>query len=147
VTKIATDKQIRALSDEAAQHGDDMQLLVCYRALHADFDYDDYSDGGHRLTRANEKRLRAMTQEEARLLCTAAINPSKREVADQIAQDAGTKFVQSIEDASWATKSALPMRQAEDIKRRLNKARIEASLAPDNDDRSVAWVYATLDEA
>lgn len=68
------------------------------------------------------------------------------DTANAIAQDAGTKFVQSAQDASWATKRALPLWQAQDIERRLAGAGIEASIAPDGDDRSVAWVYATLDE-
>lgn len=70
----------------------------------------------------------------------------KLDTANAIAQDAGTKFVRSTEDASWATKRALPIWQATDIERRLTEAGIEASTAPDNDDRAFAWVYATLDE-
>lgn len=71
---------------------------------------------------------------------------TKLETANAIAQDAGTKFVQSSEDASWATKRALPLWQTIDIERRLTEAGIEASIALDNDDRGVAWVYAALDE-
>lgn len=70
---------------------------------------------------------------------------NKIATANAIAQDAGTKFVRSTQDASWATARALPLWQAEDIERRLNAAGIEATYAPDGDDRSVAWVYATID--
>lgn len=69
-----SDKKIRALADEAAAHGDDMQLLICYRALEEKFDTDDYTGGGHRITSEQWKKLRRMTQDQARALCAAAIN-------------------------------------------------------------------------
>jgi hypothetical protein len=70
---MPTDKQIRALKTEAAEHGDDMQWLVCERALEADFDADDYTGGGHDITPRQWVRLGDMTQEEARALCGEAM--------------------------------------------------------------------------
>lgn len=68
-----TAKQIRALKTEAAEHGDDMQWLLCERALGAGFDTDDYTGGGHRISPAQWGLLRKMSQDEARDICAAAI--------------------------------------------------------------------------
>lgn len=74
---MISDHKIRQLQQEAAQRGDDMQYLICERALNEDFDYEDYSGGGHRLTYSQEKLIRKMTQDEARLMCEAAIAPAR----------------------------------------------------------------------
>jgi hypothetical protein len=67
-------EQIRTLRAEATQAGDDMQLLVCERALETDvWSIDDWTGGGHRLTEVQWAQLATMTDTQARAICARAI--------------------------------------------------------------------------
>jgi hypothetical protein len=80
VNTTATDKQIKALQNEAAEHGDDAQWCIATVALEG-WDSDDpatrfearFGGGGHELSRADEARISRMTQDEARAECARAI--------------------------------------------------------------------------
>lgn len=68
------DHAIRALRREAIEGGDDMQLLICERALDSgEWDNDEWSGGGHKMTTAQWSRLRRMTQAQARVQCARVI--------------------------------------------------------------------------
>ena len=84
---MISDHKMRQLQQEAAEAGDDMQWLVCERALNEDFDYEDYSGGGHQLNSSQEKLIRKMTQDEARLMCEATIDTGRRHVGDRHGRD------------------------------------------------------------
>jgi hypothetical protein len=80
VTRVVTyqhaisDDEIRTLRASATESGDDMQLLVCERALETGvWSIDDWTGGGHRLTEAQWATLATMTDTQARAICARAI--------------------------------------------------------------------------
>lgn len=67
-------EQIRTLRTEAREAGDDMQLLVCERALETgEWSIDDWTSGGHRVTSEQWTQLATMTDTKARAICARAI--------------------------------------------------------------------------
>jgi len=54
---------------------------------------------------------------------------------------AAVSVERSRDDASLALDTAIPTAQARELCERLQSDGVEASWAPDHDDRSLAWVY------
>ena len=74
-----TNAQIKALSDEAASAGDDMQHATCLVALEGPIDSfeERFGGGGLDLSRSQREQLEEMTQDEARSICAQAIADAK----------------------------------------------------------------------
>lgn len=70
---VVGDSAIRQLQGEARDHDDDLQFLVCARALDSGFDAEDYTGGGHRLSAKQWRMLRGLSQRDARLMCAAVV--------------------------------------------------------------------------
>jgi len=69
-----SNSQIRSLRSEAAQAGDEVQVIICDIALNGRLDMDDYDMS---ISPAKIAGLRAMTQEEALVECADAISASE----------------------------------------------------------------------
>lgn len=52
---------------------------------------------------------------------------------------------QSSEDASWALDTAIPQPLAQRLCAALESRGVEASWAPDADDRELSWVHVTVE--
>lgn len=89
MSNYVTDEQIKALATEAADFGDDMQVLICTVAIEGAIDsYEDrFGGGGHRVTRDQIERLEAMTQDDARAECARVIDYARAERAREIEED------------------------------------------------------------
>ncbi len=67
--------------------------------------------------------------------------PRKAISAESILAAAGVGLERRSDDAAPVSDRALPIETCRDLVRQIRAAGLEASWAPDNDDRSVGWIY------